>query len=70
MRARPLGALPLEDVMAEREFLVADAFSVTDIIAGDTVNWGRRQGLLSDCPNLLGDVDRLLARPHCTLSRD
>ena len=56
--------------MAERKFLVADAFSVTNIIAGYTVNCGRRQGLLSDCPNLLGYVDRLLARPHCTLSRD
>lgn len=61
------GAAVLDDVLSSSDFLVADRFSVTDIIAGFTVNWGRRAGLIGDFPALEAYLDRLYERPHCTL---
>lgn len=57
----------LEDVLAETDYLVGKRFSVTDILVGFTLNWGKGAGLLGDLPNLQRYLDRLKARPHCTL---
>ena len=63
-------ALALEAHLSQHEYLVEDRFSVTDIIVSWCLNWGRRQGHLSECPALLRYLERLLARPLCTLARD
>ncbi len=63
-------ALVLDAHLAEHEYLVEDRFTVTDIIVGWCVNWGRRQGHLDECPALDRYTERLLARPLCALTRD
>jgi len=42
-------------------------FSVTDILVGFTLNWGKGAGLLDMSPNLQRYLERLKQRPHCTL---
>jgi len=64
------GAAAMNGVLGKNDYLVEDRFTVTDIIVGWCVNWGRRQGHLGDFPNLMGYLDRLFARPHCTFNRD
>ncbi|MBT6274235.1 MAG: glutathione S-transferase family protein [Chromatiales bacterium] len=63
-------ASALDAHLAQHDFLVGDRFSVTDIIVGWCVNWGRRQGHLDECPALRRYVERLLARPLCALAAD
>ena len=57
----------LEKVLAETNYLVGNHFSVTDILVGFTLNWGKGAGLLNEFPNLNKYLDRLKERPHCTL---
>ncbi len=64
------GAAVLDDTLATTPFLVEGRFSVTDIVVGWTVNWGRRMGQLEDFANLRAYLDRLFAREHCTLNPD
>lgn len=59
----------LEAHLEQHDFLVADRFSVADIFAGYTLSWGQEQQLLSDRPHILAYLERLHARPHCTLQR-
>jgi glutathione S-transferase len=56
--------------LSARDYLVEDRFTVADIIVGWTVNWGRRTGNNDGFPALGAYLDRLFARPHCTLNRD
>ena len=63
-------ALVLDAHLAQHDYLVEDRFTVTDIIVGWCVNWGRRQGHLGECPALGRYLERLLARPLCALARD
>ena len=63
-------ALVLDAHLAQHDYLVEDRFTVTDIIVGWCVNWGRRQGHLGECPALGRYLERLLARPKCALARD
>lgn len=56
--------------LARHDYVVEDRFTVTDIIVGWCVNWGRRQGRLGGCPALVRYAQRLLARPLCALARD
>lgn len=60
----------LDHFLGSHDYLVEDRFTVTDIIAGWTVNWGRRGGHIEDFPALRGYLDRLLARPRCALNKD
>ncbi len=60
----------LNDVLSRQNYLVEDRFTVTDIIVGWTVNWGRRQGLLDGMAGLQSYIDRLFERPHCALAKD
>ena len=55
------GAAPMNEALAVSDYLVGNRFSVTDIIASFTVNWGKGP--------LQAYLDRLLKRPHCTLNR-
>jgi glutathione S-transferase len=57
----------LEKVLGETDYLVNNRFSVTDILVGFTLNWGKGAGLLKDFPNLNKYLERLKARPLCTL---
>lgn len=61
------GAAALENALAHTEYLVDDAFSVTDIFVSYTVNWGFEYRLLDNHPNLRAYMDRLFARECCTL---
>jgi len=62
------GLQVLEDALDGRDYLLGDAFQVTDIIAGYTVNGARRSEKVgADMPNLLAWTDRLRARPHSPL---
>ena len=63
-------AQALNDSMSHKKYLIENQFSVTDIIVGWTVNWGRRQGLLDGLDGLQSYLNRLLARPHCALAKD
>jgi glutathione S-transferase len=60
----------LDDHFADTDYLVANTFSVTDIIVVFAVNWARRAGLTEGFANLQAYNERLLARPHCTLNRE
>ena len=57
----------LDTALSDNEYLVANRFSVTDILVGFTLNWGQAVGLLDESPNLVDYVERLKKRPHCTL---
>lgn len=63
-------AAVMDEALAKDDYLVENRFSVTDIIAGYTVNWGRRANLNDGLPNLGRYLERLWERPHCTLSQD
>ncbi len=63
-------ALVLDAHLARHDFLVEDRFTVTEIIVGWCVNWGRRQGYLGECLALVRYMERLLDRPLCALARD
>jgi glutathione S-transferase len=60
-------AQALEKHLTDHSYMVADQFSVTDILVGFTLNWGNGAGLLKDYPQLLSYLERLKARPHSTL---
>lgn len=63
-------AAALNEVLSQQDYLVEDRFTVTDIIVGWTVNWGRRQGLLDGLTGLQDYLGRLFERPHCALAKD
>ena len=63
-------AAALNDVLLRKDFLVEDRFTVTDISAGWTVNWGRRQGLIDHLGGLKAYAERLLERPLCPFARE
>ena len=57
----------LDKVMEDRDYIIGEGFSVTDILVGMVLSWGGSQGLLEGAPNLRDYVARLKERPHCTL---
>ena len=63
-------AAAMDRFLESHDYLVADRFTVPDIIVGWCANWGRRGGHLSEMPALSAYVERLLERPHCTFARD
>lgn len=58
-----------EAALRETDYLVDGCFSATDIIVGYTISWCQEQRLLDGCSNLIAYLERLPARPHCTLTR-
>lgn len=57
----------LDKELADKEYLVGNKFSVTDILVGFTVNWGNGVGLLEKTSNLQKYLARLKERSACTL---
>lgn len=57
----------LNKEMENRDYIIGDKFSVTDITVGATLSWGNSQGLLEHTPKLQAYIARLKERPHCTL---
>ncbi len=57
----------LDRVLADSDYLVANRFSVADILVGFTLNWGNMTGLLEQTPNLQRYIGRLKQRPACTM---
>jgi glutathione S-transferase len=54
----------LADALSAQEFLVADSFTVADVMAGTALGFTRRIGIDDDLPqNLKGYLDRLIERP-------
>ncbi|MEM7249921.1 MAG: glutathione S-transferase family protein [Pseudomonadota bacterium] len=64
------GAEVLNEALNGSDFLVGGRFSVTDIVVGWTVNWGRRAGQLEGLDHLHQYLGRLFDRPHCTFNPD
>ena len=57
----------LDSALATRTFLVNNRFSVTDIIAGWSINWAANAGHLEPHTHLFRYLARLQARKHCPL---
>jgi glutathione S-transferase len=55
----------LDEHLREQTWLVAERFSVTDIIVGYALNWARLAGLTGQLPNVDAYCERLLSMPHC-----
>lgn len=62
-------ARALESRMKDREYLVGNRFSVTDIIVGYTLHWAKLVKGLKPYPGLTSYLERLSERPACALSR-
>ncbi|MFQ5564396.1 MAG: glutathione S-transferase family protein [Parvularculaceae bacterium] len=63
------GLSVFEDRLGDSPYLLGDEFQVTDIIAAYAVNWAGMFGLTEGFDNVNAWLDRLRARPHCTLSK-
>jgi glutathione S-transferase len=64
------GLAVLDDHLRDKEWLVEDRFSLTDIFAGYATCWAQWQGMTADLPNVTAYVERLQARPLCTYQQD
>jgi len=53
----------LEKVLAGREWLVDERFTVADLLMADVLRIPAKNGRLADCPSLAGYVERATARP-------
>lgn len=62
------GAAVLDAHLASTPFVVDGRFTVTDIVVGWTVNWGRRMGQLDGFGHLHAWLARLFERELCTLN--
>ncbi len=69
-KAYRASAVALDDKLADCDYLIADRFSVTDIIVGWTCNFGNTvgAGYNEGFTNIARYLERLKARPHCPLS--
>lgn len=63
------GASLLEQELSERDYLIENRFTVTDIIVGFTLNAGRKNGYIDGMSNLHAYLERLFSREHCTLNQ-
>ena len=57
----------LEAHMQGRQFLVGHTVTVADLVCAYTLDWANEVGLLDGCPQLLGYLERMYARPHAPL---
>lgn len=60
------GLAVLDAHLQDREWLVEDRFSLTDISTGYAICWAQWQGMTAELPNVTAYVERLQARPLCT----
>ncbi len=61
------GAAVLDGHLKDRDFLIGNAFSVTDIIVAFIANWGRNSGLNAEAPAVNRWLDTLYKRAHCAI---
>ncbi len=61
------GLAVFEQVFEAKEWLIGDAFSVTDIIVAYTLNWAHRSDQLGDFPACERFLARCRKRRHCAL---
>lgn len=59
------GLAVLDKELADRDWLIDNRFSVTDIIVSYDVCWAQIIGLTRDFAHLQAYAERILARPHC-----
>jgi glutathione S-transferase len=64
------GLAVLDDHLRDRDWMVEDRFSVTDIFVGYTAWWGHWQGMTADLPHVAAYVERLQSRPLCTYRQE
>lgn len=64
------GASVLNDVLGRQPYIVGDHFTVTDIVVGWTLNWGRRMKSIDGLVNIPTYLNRLFERNHCTLNQE
>lgn len=62
-------AAALQQHLSAHDYLVEDRFTAADIILGYTLNFAEEFGWNEGYPALGAYLDRLFARPHCTLVR-
>ena len=59
----------LDKHLALSSYFLGDNFSVTDIVASWATNWARRGGHWQNYTNVHTYIERLFARPLCTLNQ-
>jgi glutathione S-transferase len=53
-----------EQHLQHRQFVVGDHATVADFVLAYTLDWANEIGLLGDCPNLRGYMERMYSRPR------
>jgi glutathione S-transferase len=53
-----------EQHLQHRQFVVGDHVTVADFVLAYTLDWANEIGLLGDCPNLRGYMERMYSRPR------
>ena len=61
------GLAVMEQHLMDREFILGDSFSLTDILVGWTINWARKSDFLVDTPNLDRYLKALFQRSNIKL---
>jgi len=57
----------LEAHMQGRQFIVGHTVTVADLVCAYTLDWANEVRLLDGCPQLLGYIERMYARPQAPL---
>ena len=57
----------MEDHMHGRQFIVGNTVTVADLVCAYTLDWANEVRLLDGCPQLLGYIERMYARPNAPL---
>ncbi|MGE0596105.1 MAG: glutathione S-transferase family protein [Hyphomonadaceae bacterium] len=59
------GLAVLENELKDKNWLIGDRFSLTDIIVSYDVCWSQILGMTEGMPRVNAYAERILARPHC-----
>jgi glutathione S-transferase len=57
----------MEDHMQGRQFIVGNTVTVANLVCAYTLDWANEVRLLDGCPQLLGYIERMYARPNAPL---
>jgi glutathione S-transferase len=57
----------MEDHMHGRQFIVGNTMTVADLVCTYTLDWANVVRLFDGCPQLLGYIKRMYARPNAPL---
>ena len=64
------GLKVLNDHLSGHDYMVADRFSVTDVIVAFATNWAQGTGLVGDFPHVAAYNQRMLARDRCPMTAE